>query len=418
MWLMDVLIKIPMDGTFNQHRPLDLLKGAMNCFSYDLKSATDRWPLLVLFEIVQSLFDRSFASATVNSALACNVFTLPFVKKKHANLCFVAGQPLGYLSSWPLFSLAHHVVLWDSAEEVYPGRLFRDYAILGDDVVICDPLVAAEYARRLKLLQVEISYSKSLISRTGSAEFAKRFLVKGLSVDLSPYSVRMLLNISHPYGLFAIFNKYPNINFKSLMRIGGAGYRQMAKYPHYLNRKMTKLKLMCDKPSFDSCFFDYWIAGGRLLKPTHRGRAIALLREWLRPKDLIPAPVEMFYPGGYENVGELYIQEYTLLRGWMAQYLEYLHWYSKVALDDHVSLGTLLSGGPVVERRWKSSQRVEELVRFGYCWKLYDYFAKIALDPDYPVLGSGGPVRDVVLVKIFKYKVSFGVTEDCTPSVT
>lgn len=48
---------------------------------WDLKSATDRWPLLMLFETVQYLFDRSLASSVVNLDLACNIFDVPFVKK-------------------------------------------------------------------------------------------------------------------------------------------------------------------------------------------------------------------------------------------------------------------------------------------------------------------------------------------------
>lgn len=77
-WLMDVLSRISTDGTFNQERPLDNLVGERHCFSFDLKSATDRWPLQTMFEIMQHLFDRSFASS-VRSALALNIFEVPFV---------------------------------------------------------------------------------------------------------------------------------------------------------------------------------------------------------------------------------------------------------------------------------------------------------------------------------------------------
>lgn len=56
-------------------------------------------------------------------------------------------------------------------------------------------------------LQVKISYKKSVISSTGVAEFAKRFRVKGLSKDLSPVSVKNLLNWFHPYGLMGIADK-------------------------------------------------------------------------------------------------------------------------------------------------------------------------------------------------------------------
>ncbi|KAK4419027.1 putative mitochondrial protein [Sesamum alatum] len=52
------------------------------------------------------------------------------------------GSTLGYLSSWPSFTLTHHMVVWLAAYEVYPGKKFWDYAILGDDIVIADRKVA------------------------------------------------------------------------------------------------------------------------------------------------------------------------------------------------------------------------------------------------------------------------------------
>lgn len=41
-----------------------------------------------------------------------------------AKVSFVAGQPLGYYSSWPLFALSHHMVVWYAAEHVYPSSFF------------------------------------------------------------------------------------------------------------------------------------------------------------------------------------------------------------------------------------------------------------------------------------------------------
>lgn len=144
--------------------------------SVDLKSATERWQLLLLFKVMCALFDRSFASVVVNATLATNIFTVGFVKKKPSFVSFVAGQPLGYYSSWPLFALSHHYVVWYAAEQVYPGVKFTDYEILGDDLVIFDRAVAKKYMELLKTeLPVGISVSKSIFSEIGVLEFAKRF---------------------------------------------------------------------------------------------------------------------------------------------------------------------------------------------------------------------------------------------------
>lgn len=55
-WLMSVLRRLQTDGTFDQTRPLDRLAGMKGTVhSVDLSAATDRWPLLLLFSVTQSL---------------------------------------------------------------------------------------------------------------------------------------------------------------------------------------------------------------------------------------------------------------------------------------------------------------------------------------------------------------------------
>lgn len=145
-----------MDGTFNQTAPRVRLIPSSHCFSFDLKSATDRWSLLYLFEIVALLFDRSFASSVVNSTLATNLFEIPFYRR-YSTISFVAGQPLGYYGSWPLFAFSHHLLVWWAAEQVRPGVRFTGYAVLGDDVLITDPDVARVYQSALGRVCVKIS---------------------------------------------------------------------------------------------------------------------------------------------------------------------------------------------------------------------------------------------------------------------
>lgn len=53
------VVYIPMDGTFNQTKPLDLLVGSRVCFSFDPRSATDRWPIVFLERVVSTGFLRS-----------------------------------------------------------------------------------------------------------------------------------------------------------------------------------------------------------------------------------------------------------------------------------------------------------------------------------------------------------------------
>jgi hypothetical protein len=59
---------------------------------------------------------------------------------------------------------------------------------LGDDVVILDKRIADEYLLIMKILDVGINLTKSLISKKGYAEFAKRFVCA--EHDLSPLSLK------------------------------------------------------------------------------------------------------------------------------------------------------------------------------------------------------------------------------------
>lgn len=158
---------------------------------------------------MQVLFDRLFASAVVNSTLACNIFEVPFVKRKHSSVSFVCGQLLGYHAFWPLFALSHCILIWWCAEQVYPGETFSKYGVLGDDVVIADQKVVRVYETALQELGVRISYQKSLISSSGCVEFAKRFRIRGVRKDVSPISIRNLVSSHHPFGLVAVQDKYP-----------------------------------------------------------------------------------------------------------------------------------------------------------------------------------------------------------------
>jgi Mitovirus RNA-dependent RNA polymerase len=128
-WLMKILGSIPSDGTFDQTRPLDCMKNVTDVYSFDLKSATDRWPLTLLTALMTLLTSsRSLASAVAQTVLAFNTFVIdkPRVRKRKV-LTFTAGQPLGYYGPWPLFTLSHHKVVWLAADRVYPKKAFWNY---------------------------------------------------------------------------------------------------------------------------------------------------------------------------------------------------------------------------------------------------------------------------------------------------
>lgn len=116
-----------------------------------------------------------------------------FVLNTGDKVRYGCGQPMGLLSSWAVFSLTHHAIIEYAAfKEGFPA--FRDYCMLGDDVVICNRRVASRYLKLMKEIGVDISIPKSFISKGNHmghiCEFAKRVLVNG--VDMSPIPAKLM----------------------------------------------------------------------------------------------------------------------------------------------------------------------------------------------------------------------------------
>lgn len=98
---------------------------------------------------------------------------------------------MGALSSWPAMALCHHVLVQLSYIATYPqsSKIFEDYALLGDDLVIRDRRVAQTYKDIIACLGMPYSPSKSFEAE-GLAEFAKSLLRHG--EDLKPFPLALL----------------------------------------------------------------------------------------------------------------------------------------------------------------------------------------------------------------------------------
>lgn len=166
---------------------------------------------------------------------------------------YSVGQPMGAMSSWAMLALTHHFIVQYAAWKVrrslvkrsytiaiIDGKMhfglnwFKDYAILGDDVVIANGAVAREYLRIMKSLDVKISLAKTLRSRKGDLEFAKRIFVNGTDLKVIPYKAYMasLSNLSSA----GEFYKNYSLKFSQLLRSRGYGYRSLA----LLSQPITK----------------------------------------------------------------------------------------------------------------------------------------------------------------------------------
>jgi len=82
---------------------------------------------------------------------------------------------LGFYSSWATFALTHHILI-EYCAYLEGINSFRDYAVLGDDVVIWNKSVARRYEIVMAELGVQINLTKTITSNEHhvQVEFAKR----------------------------------------------------------------------------------------------------------------------------------------------------------------------------------------------------------------------------------------------------
>lgn len=176
--LMKYLKGIPQDMTFNQRgHPKEFGNESQHYHSLDLKSATDRFPIAIQTMVMEFLSGDEEGSKLWQELMTSFPFSL-----KGKEILYGAGQPMGFYSSWTAFAVTHHFVVQYAAwKEGKPD--FSDYLLLGDDIVIRDDDVARRYRSVLELLGVEISATKTLVSKD-TFEFAKKVYHKG--EDISP----------------------------------------------------------------------------------------------------------------------------------------------------------------------------------------------------------------------------------------
>jgi hypothetical protein len=113
------------------------------------------------------------------------------IKATGESVRWSVGQPLGLLSSFPSFSLWHHDIVqfaanYDRIKEDKPLKFFKEYRILGDDVVIFNKKAAVRYQYLItEVFGISINLSKSVIGEKGQSqiEFTKRLALEGLEMS-------------------------------------------------------------------------------------------------------------------------------------------------------------------------------------------------------------------------------------------
>jgi hypothetical protein len=241
-WIFRHLRLFSTDGTFDQVRPINNLLKRIDraqfwIASYDLSAATDRLPIELQVSLLRPLLGDKLTGLWAYFMVG-HGYGLPKIAKsynlKSYILWYAVGQPMGALSSWAMLALTHHAIVQYAASLAYSTTKWFDlYAVLGDDVVIADRSVAARYLEIMKEIGVDISAAKSMVSSSGSFEFAKRTWISGRQA--TPISLaELLVALCHLGALEQLVRKciaVVPLTMAAVARFAGFGFKNLGRLP-------------------------------------------------------------------------------------------------------------------------------------------------------------------------------------------
>jgi hypothetical protein len=229
--ILRLLRGINCDRTFTQNPMHKWKDNGESFYSLDLSAATDRFPISLQEQLLSFIWNDKIASSW-RQVLSEREFALELPSKCSPNIVdknwsdlkidsykYACGQPMGTYSSWAVFTLTHHFIVYYCAR-LCGHKTFNQYIILGDDIVIKDDDVAARYREIMESLGVEISVQKTHVSKD-TYEFAKRWIRPFGSVkELTGIPLKGIIsNFKSPEIVFTIlydfFKIKKNISFST-----------------------------------------------------------------------------------------------------------------------------------------------------------------------------------------------------------
>jgi len=199
--LMSLLIKIPSDGTFSHRNVGNYALEATKTKSYiatsDMTAFTDLFPAIIQKELLFKLEPNQDLAKAWWTLLSERTFKVAW---SGSDVKYGTGQPMGAYASWPLCTLAHHLVMHYSAYKCSIKNVNSLYRILGDDNERTNEVLSIHYEETLRNLGCELNPNKGTCSREGikysSAEVAKRLYLNG--IDISPLTPGLLKSLTNP----------------------------------------------------------------------------------------------------------------------------------------------------------------------------------------------------------------------------
>jgi len=148
---------------------------------------------------------------------------------------YTRGQPMGTLSSWGSLALVHHYLVFLAAQRASLVG-FRDYLVLGDDIVIANQAVAGHYQKVCLDYGITIGLPKSFVSNNGMFQFASQNFLG--SINISPLSLKEVLSCSgHSYFFGDEFNLSRRLEWTE--RLLRRGYLNTDKVISFLRPLLT-----------------------------------------------------------------------------------------------------------------------------------------------------------------------------------
>jgi hypothetical protein len=200
--IMTLLSKMVSDGTYSHTnvgkfaKQKTKEKSFIACF--DLSAATDRFPKEIQKQLLLNLLKDKQLAQSLWELLAERTFKIAWSGEQVTYNC---GQPMGAYSSWPLFALAHHLVVEYSAYQAGTKLIKDKYRLIGDDVIITDQRTAKLYQENMSALGVDINLDKTVSSLQNAnkscAEVAKQLYLNGR--NLTPLTPGFIRDLKKPY---------------------------------------------------------------------------------------------------------------------------------------------------------------------------------------------------------------------------
>jgi hypothetical protein len=179
-YCFSLLRSMKQDRTFTQDPIITDKLEKHSYHSLDLSAATDRFPI----RLQKSLVEHLTGSAAKAQAWETILTSIPYRTPEGDYIKYNVGQPMGAYSSWAVFTLSHHLLVQYAAYKLGYTK-FKEYILLGDDIVIYHDKVAKLYTELVVEIGAEISLMKSHTS-PNCYEFAKRWFRNGIEVSGIP----------------------------------------------------------------------------------------------------------------------------------------------------------------------------------------------------------------------------------------